>query len=110
MTSMPASRRARAIIFAPRSWPSSPGLAIKTRIFFGDIRHENTAISVRRIAPRLTLKKRLEVKLPESFMNEEVDAVVTALERAPSIVIPLVREVPESILKRRPKPGKWSAH
>src|ERR1700674_637478 len=33
-TSMPASRKARAIIFAPRSWPSNPGLAISTRIFF----------------------------------------------------------------------------
>src|SRR5215208_4651605 len=29
---MPASRRARAITFAPRSWPSSPGLATSTRI------------------------------------------------------------------------------
>jgi hypothetical protein len=37
-------------------------------------------------------------------------AVVEALERAPSIVVPLVREVPPTILKRRPKPGKWSAH
>src|SRR5918995_1254105 len=32
---MPASRRARAMIFAPRSWPSKPGLAITTRIFPG---------------------------------------------------------------------------
>src|SRR3954463_10246826 len=32
MTSMPASRRARAITLAPRSWPSRPGLATKTRI------------------------------------------------------------------------------
>src|ERR1700749_659916 len=32
MTSIPASRRARAIIFAPRSWPSRPGLATTTRI------------------------------------------------------------------------------
>src|SRR4051812_12230425 len=31
MTSMPASRSARAITFAPRSWPSRPGLAITTR-------------------------------------------------------------------------------
>src|SRR5215212_5439579 len=31
MTSMPASRSARAMIFAPRSWPSRPGLAITTR-------------------------------------------------------------------------------
>src|SRR5260370_42022318 len=34
---MPASRKARAIIFAPRSWPSSPGFAISTRIFFSII-------------------------------------------------------------------------
>src|SRR5919202_212289 len=32
MTSMPASRSARAMIFAPRSWPSRPGFAITTRI------------------------------------------------------------------------------
>src|SRR5437762_5411563 len=32
MTSMPASRRARAMTLAPRSWPSSPGLATNTRI------------------------------------------------------------------------------
>ena len=32
------------------------------------------------------------------------------MERAPEIVLPLVREVPQAILKRRPKPGKWSAH
>src|SRR5512132_3698637 len=32
MTSNPASRSARATIFAPRSWPSSPGLATTTRI------------------------------------------------------------------------------
>src|SRR6266508_151342 len=32
MTSIPASRSARAITLAPRSWPSRPGLATKTRI------------------------------------------------------------------------------
>src|SRR6267143_418574 len=32
MTSMPASRRARAMILAPRSCPSKPGLATTTRI------------------------------------------------------------------------------
>src|SRR5262249_32229742 len=37
MTSMPASRRARAMTLAPRSWPSRPGLAINTRIFFSVI-------------------------------------------------------------------------
>src|SRR5919202_2295863 len=33
MTSIPASRSARAMIFAPRSWPSSPAFAMTTRIF-----------------------------------------------------------------------------
>src|SRR4051794_32871398 len=32
MTSMPASRSVRAMIFAPRSWPSRPGFATTTRI------------------------------------------------------------------------------
>ncbi len=40
--------------------------------------------------------------------NAEV--IIAALERAPALVIPLVREVPQSVLKRRPKPHKWSAH
>ena len=35
MTSMPASRSALAMIFAPRSWPSRPGFAITTRIVPG---------------------------------------------------------------------------
>src|SRR5258708_38868871 len=34
MTLMPASRKARAITFAPRSCPSRPGLPPRTRIFF----------------------------------------------------------------------------
>jgi uncharacterized damage-inducible protein DinB len=37
-------------------------------------------------------------------------AVVEALERAPAIVIPLVRDVPPEILTRRPAAQKWSAH
>src|SRR6266568_7448859 len=32
MTSMPASRSARATTLAPRSWPSRPGLAMTTRM------------------------------------------------------------------------------
>jgi hypothetical protein len=36
--------------------------------------------------------------------------IVASLERAPSLLVPLVREVPQAILKRRPRPGKWSAH
>jgi hypothetical protein len=41
---------------------------------------------------------------------EQIETVIAALERAPEIIIPLVYEVPQAILKRRPKPGKWSAH
>src|SRR5262249_61322550 len=37
MTSMPASRSALAMILAPRSWPSRPGFAITTRIFWATI-------------------------------------------------------------------------
>lgn len=38
------------------------------------------------------------------------EAVITALGNAPAIIAPLVREVPAENLKRRPSPGKWSAH
>jgi hypothetical protein len=41
---------------------------------------------------------------------DNTTAVIDALERAPGIVIPLVREVPSDVLKRRPAPRKWSAH
>jgi hypothetical protein len=37
-------------------------------------------------------------------------AVIDALERAPEIVVPLVREVPSALLKRRPRSSKWSVH
>jgi hypothetical protein len=39
-----------------------------------------------------------------------IDAIIDALERAPDVVVPLVREVPAHALKRRPAPSKWSAH
>ena len=39
-----------------------------------------------------------------------VPAIIDALRRAPDIVLPLVREVPPGILKRRPAPRRWSAH
>jgi hypothetical protein len=37
-------------------------------------------------------------------------AVIDALENAPAVIVPLVREVPRAVLKRRPAPGRWSAH
>ena len=40
----------------------------------------------------------------------EIASVVESLARAPSIIIPLIRELPPERRKRRPRPGKWSAH
>jgi hypothetical protein len=42
-------------------------------------------------------------------MNNAVP-VIASLERVPDIILRLIVEVPSAILKRRPKPGKWSAH
>lgn len=42
--------------------------------------------------------------------TDSVDAVIDALARAPRLIVPLVREVPTAVLKRRPAPGRWSAH
>src|SRR5262245_25663371 len=41
---------------------------------------------------------------------QDPDAIITALNNAPELIIPLVKEVPSDILKRRPRAGKWSAH
>jgi hypothetical protein len=37
-------------------------------------------------------------------------ALISALEAAPSVIIPLIREVPTAILRRRPIATKWSAY
>ena len=36
--------------------------------------------------------------------------LISALETAPGVIIPLIREVPPQVLKRRPSPAKWSAY
>lgn len=41
---------------------------------------------------------------------DPIQSVVDSIERAPNVVVPLVREVPASLLKRRPRSGKWSVH
>jgi len=51
-----------------------------------------------------------KAKVCERGRMDKFNVVIASLERAPEIILPLVREVPEAILKRRPKPGKWSAH
>ena len=42
--------------------------------------------------------------------TRSTDALVAALERAPDVVIPLVRQADPAIVKRRPTPGEWSIH
>ncbi len=40
----------------------------------------------------------------------DTTTLIAALENSPSIIIPLIREVPPQYVKRRPSPTKWSAH
>ena len=40
----------------------------------------------------------------------DTTALISALATAPGVIIPLIREVPPKILKRRPSEGKWSAY
>jgi hypothetical protein len=40
----------------------------------------------------------------------DTTALIAALETAPGVIIPMIREVPPQILKRRPSPAKWSAY
>ena len=41
---------------------------------------------------------------------DDATALIKALETAPGVIIPLIREVPPAVLKRRPSPAKWSAY
>jgi uncharacterized damage-inducible protein DinB len=40
----------------------------------------------------------------------DTTTLIAALENAPGVIIPLIREVPPEYLKRRPSPTKWSAY
>jgi uncharacterized damage-inducible protein DinB len=40
----------------------------------------------------------------------QTEETIAALERAPGIVVPLVRQADAAIVKRRPPSGKWSIH
>ena len=40
----------------------------------------------------------------------DTTVLISALEAAPGVIIPMIREVPPQILKRRPSPNKWSAY
>jgi len=41
---------------------------------------------------------------------DDANALIAALANAPGVIIPLIREVPPQIFKRRPSPAKWSAY
>lgn len=40
----------------------------------------------------------------------DTTTLISALETAPGVIIPLILEVPQQILKRRPSQGTWSAY
>jgi hypothetical protein len=45
-----------------------------------------------------------------SVKQQHLDILNEQLSRGPELVVPLVRDVPDAILKLRPEPGMWSAH
>src|SRR5919197_1286314 len=82
MTSIPASRSARAITLAPRSWPSRPGLAISTRIFrsaicgLPEFRKDHDVV-VRAVAVEVTCQLPL---LHETLSEEDVLGTLVVVE------------------------------
>jgi hypothetical protein len=49
------------------------------------------------------------IGVPITFMSDSAN-LISALKTAPGVIIPLIREVPADILKRRPSSEKWSAY
>lgn len=66
--------------------------------------------SSRFLDPPSGVPARQAARLEAMLTGSPYQLVVDALERAPAIIIPLVRELPEQLRKRRPGAGKWSAH
>lgn len=48
--------------------------------------------------------------IPAATLTTSPADVIAALERAPRIIIPMVRQADPAVLKRRPPSGKWSIH
>jgi hypothetical protein len=51
-----------------------------------------------------------QMGLSDMASMDTTNAIIDALERAPRVLVPLIREVPPVLLKRRPASRKWSAH
>lgn len=49
-------------------------------------------------------------RVPKKPVMSDTTKLISALEMSPGVIIPLIREVPLEILKRRPSPGTWSAY
>src|SRR2546422_9919990 len=90
MTSIPASRSARATTLAPRSWPSRPGFAIRTRIFFAmgpasiqkgllpdpeDLPHHVADLAERRPRPDRVRDERHTVSVPLACLRERIEGL-----------------------------------
>ena len=41
---------------------------------------------------------------------QSTDDVIASLQSSPRLLIPLIREAPDAVRRRRPSPEKWSAH
>src|SRR5215475_9128639 len=52
----------------------------------------------------------LQAEMNVGDVMSDTTILIAALENAPGVIIPLIREVSPQFLKRRPSPTKWSAH
>src|SRR5690348_7353018 len=80
---MPASRRARAITLAPRSWPSSPGLATSTRIGGRMLEMRRLLVSPEHVAERIAdlAERRVGPDRVEDVRHRVLGALGGAAER-----------------------------
>lgn len=49
-------------------------------------------------------------RVTQKPVMSDTTSLISVLETSPGVIIPLIREVPPEILKRRPAPGTWSAY
>src|SRR5579884_4079982 len=69
---MPASRSARAMIFAPRSCPSRPGFATTTLIFPATVgQYRNGEADDRRLLSRLAEPGKRPLRIPDRAPRDE---------------------------------------
>src|SRR2546425_2789327 len=119
MPSIPASRSARATTLAPRSWPSRPGFAIRTRIFFAirpasieerllphpeDLPHHVADLAKRRFRSDRVEDERHRVRVPLAGLAQGVQRPLVFL-RVP--FLPNSLEAPQLPLERLLRHPEW---